>query len=109
MEKKHFVKTVTSFVAVLLKMALCLCINFIFTKNPLFKAYLKLIHQTSPCIFLATLTCPLKTCVRSHNLISMNIYEHKRSKFFFGLFLYICKEKAENGQITKSFQKLRLL
>ena len=34
--KNNFVKIVTSFVAVLLKMTLCLCIYFIFTKNPLF-------------------------------------------------------------------------
>ena len=33
MEKKHFVKLVTSLVAVLLKMALCLYISFIFTKK----------------------------------------------------------------------------
>ena len=34
--KKHFVKIVTSLVTVLLKMALCLCIYFVFTKKPLF-------------------------------------------------------------------------
>ena len=32
----HFVKIVTSFVTVLLKITFCLCIYFIFTKNPLF-------------------------------------------------------------------------
>ena len=35
MEKKHFVKTVTIFVIVLLKMTLCLCIGFVFTKKPI--------------------------------------------------------------------------
>ena len=36
MEKKHFVKIVTSFVAVLFKMALYLGVYFIFTENLLF-------------------------------------------------------------------------
>ena len=33
MEKKHFVKIVTSLVTVLSKMALCVCIYFVFTKK----------------------------------------------------------------------------
>ena len=36
MEKKHFVKIVASLVTVLLKMTLCLCIYFVFTKKTLF-------------------------------------------------------------------------
>ena len=45
MEKKHFVKIVTSLVAVLLKMTLCLMyILCIYKKPHYFKAYLKLIH-----------------------------------------------------------------
>ena len=51
MEKKHFLKIVTSFVTVFLEMTLCFYIYFIFTKNPLFSAYLKLIHETLPGIF----------------------------------------------------------
>ena len=35
MEKKHFIKIVTSLVTVLLTMTLCLCIYFVFTKYPL--------------------------------------------------------------------------
>ena len=34
--KKYFVKIVISLVTVLLKMTLCLCIYFVFTKNTLF-------------------------------------------------------------------------
>ena len=68
MEKKHFVKIVTSLVTVLLKMTLCLCIYFVFY------AYLKLIHQTSPCIS-RILTCPLKLdVIRLRNLTLMNIF-----------------------------------
>ena len=36
MKKNPFVKIVTSLVTVLLKMALCLSIYFVFTKKPLF-------------------------------------------------------------------------
>ena len=35
MEKNDFIKIVTSFVTVLLKMILCLCIYFVFTKKPI--------------------------------------------------------------------------
>ena len=35
-KKNHFVTIVKSFVTVLLKMTSCLCIYFIFTKNPIF-------------------------------------------------------------------------
>ena len=35
-KKKHLVKIVTSLVTVLLKMTLCVCIYFVFTKKPLF-------------------------------------------------------------------------
>ena len=44
LEKNHFVKIVTRFATVLLKMILWLWIYFVFTKKPLLKAYLKLIH-----------------------------------------------------------------
>ena len=48
---------------------------------------------------LANSTCPLKTYVRLHNLISM-----KFSHSFFGLFLYNCKEKAEKNRLLKAFE-----
>ena len=35
-KKKHFVEIVTSLFTVLLKMTVCLCIYFVFTKNPFF-------------------------------------------------------------------------
>ena len=44
LEKNHFVKIVTRFATVLLKMILWRWIYFVFTKKPLLKACLKLIH-----------------------------------------------------------------
>ena len=44
MEKNHFAKILTSFDTVLLKITLCSCIYFAFTKKPIILAYLKLIH-----------------------------------------------------------------
>ena len=52
MEKQHFVKIVTSLVTVLLKMTLCLCIYFVFTKNET-KTFFKFIK--SRCIKLMSL------------------------------------------------------
>ena len=42
MEKKHFVKIVTSLVTFLLKMTLCLCIYFVFTKKPIILSLFKI-------------------------------------------------------------------
>ena len=44
MKKKTFCQIVTRFATVLLKIILWLWIYVVFTKKPLFKAYLKLIH-----------------------------------------------------------------
>ena len=74
MEKRHFVKIVTSFVAVLLKMTLCLCIYFIFTKKPIILSLFKIDVLNFTMYILANLTCPLKAYVRLRNLISMNIF-----------------------------------
>ena len=74
MEKKHFVKIVTSFVAVLLKMTLCLCIYFIFTKKDIVLSLFKTDTLNFTMYILANLTCPLQTYVRLHNLISINIF-----------------------------------
>ena len=41
MEKQHFVKIVTGLVTVLLKMTLCLCIYFVFTKKPIILSLFK--------------------------------------------------------------------
>ena len=77
MEKKnHFCQNSKYFVAVLLKMILCLCV-YIDTLN--FTWYI-----------LANLTCPLKTYViRLHNLIFSSPNKMR-------VFLYNYKEKAEN-------------
>ena len=74
MEKRHFVKIVTSFVAVLLKMTLCLCIYFVFTKKPIILSLFKIDALNFTMHILVNLTCPLKAYVRLHNLISMNIF-----------------------------------
>ena len=63
-------------------MALCLCIYFVFTKNPILS--LSKIHTLNLTMYnLTILTCPLKTyVVRLHNLISVNILitiDRKRS------------------------------
>ena len=92
MEKKHFVKIVTTLVTVLLKMTLCLFIDFVFTKNPLFK-----IDRLNFTIYILTiLTCPLKTCaIRLLNLVSTVFFALKDHSFSL-VFLYNFKEKAEN-------------
>ena len=74
MGRKHFVKIVISFVAVLLKMTLCLCIYFIFTKKPIILSLFEIDALNFTMYILAKMTCPLKTYVRLHNLISMNIF-----------------------------------
>ena len=68
MKKKHFVKVVTSSVTTLLKMILCLCIYFVFMKNPIILNLLKIDTLNFSMYILANLTCPLKTHVRLHNL-----------------------------------------
>ena len=59
---------------------LCLCICFVFTKNPIISSLFKI---TLNLYILTILTCPLKTYVdRLHNLFSMNIFftaDHERS------------------------------
>ena len=51
MEKKHFVKIMTIFVTVLLKMTLCLRICFVFTKKNIILSLFKIDTLTSPRIF----------------------------------------------------------
>ena len=75
MEKKHFVKIVTSLVTILLKMALCLCIYFVFTNNPIILNLYKIDTLNFIMYILTILTCPLKIYdIGLHNLISMNIF-----------------------------------
>ena len=74
MENNYFVKIVTRFVTVLLKMTLCLCIYFIFTKNLIILSLFKIDTLNFTMYILANSACPLKTYVRLHNLISMNIF-----------------------------------
>ena len=69
MEKNYFVKIVTRFVTVLLKMTLCLCIYFIFTKNLIILSLFKIDTLNFTMYILVNLTCPLKTYVRFHNLV----------------------------------------
>ena len=85
--KNHFVKIMTIFVTFLLKMTLCLCICFVFTKNPLSVFQIDILNFTMH--ILTILRCSLKTyVVRLHNLTSMNIFftiDYKRSQVFFAI------------------------
>ena len=75
MEKKHFVKIMLSLVAVLLKMALCLCIYFEFAKKNIILSLFKFDTLNFAMYVLTILTCPLKTyVVVLHNPIPMNIF-----------------------------------
>ena len=60
MEKKHFVKIVTSLVTVLLKMTLCLCIYFVFTKKNIILSLFKVDTLNFTMYILTILACPLK-------------------------------------------------
>ena len=74
MEKKHFVKIMTSLVTVLLKMRLCLCI-YSFTKKNIISSLFKIDTLNFPMYVLTILIYPLKIYVTGlHNLISMNIF-----------------------------------
>ena len=63
MEKKHFVKIVTSLVTVLFKMILYICIYFVFTKKNIILSLLKIDALNFTMYTLAILTCPLNTYV----------------------------------------------
>ena len=59
MGKKRFVKIVTSLVTVSLKMALCLCIYLVFSKNIILSLF-KIDILNATMYILTILTCPLK-------------------------------------------------
>ena len=60
MEKKHFVKIVTSLVRVLLKLTLCSCMCFIITKKNIILSLFKTDTLNFTIYILTILTCPLK-------------------------------------------------
>ena len=97
--EKHFVKIATSFVTVFLKMTLCLCIYFIFTKKIIILNLFKIDTLNFTTHILANLTFPLKTNVRLHNLISTIIF-FRRSQFFF----IIVKRKPKSNRLKKPFK-----
>ena len=99
MENNYFVKIVTRFVTVLLKMTLCLCIYFIFTKNLIILSLFKIDTLNFTMYILANLICPLKTYVRLHNLISMNIFfTIKDHSFSLAFFFIIVKRKPKTNR-----------
>ena len=105
MENNYFVKIVTRFVTVLLKMTLCLCIYFIFTKNLIILSLFKIDTLNFTMYILANLTCPLKTYVRLHNLISMNIFfTIKDHSFSLAFFFIIVKRKPKTNRLQKPFK-----
>ena len=71
MEKKN--RFCYSYVTVLLKMTLCLCIYFVLKKHHYFKPF-KIDTLSFTMYILANLTCLLKTYVILSNLISMIIF-----------------------------------
>ena len=72
MEKKHFVKIVTSLVRVLFKLRLCSWIYFIIRKKNVILNLFKADTFNFTMYILRILTCPLKNT-------SMNILHRKRS------------------------------
>ena len=65
--EKIIVKIVANLATVLLKMTLCLCIYFVFTKSPLLSLF-EIDTLNVTVYILTTLTCPLKTyLIRLHN------------------------------------------
>ena len=105
MEKNYFVKIVTRFVTVLLKMTLCLCIYFIFTKNLIILSLFKIDTLNFTMYILANLTCPLQTYVRLHNLISINIFfTIKDHSFSLAFFFIIVKRKPKTNRLQKPFK-----
>ena len=104
MEKKHFVKIVTSFAAVLLKITLFMHLLYIY-KKPIILSLFKIDTLNSTMHILANLTCPLKTYVRLHNLISMNIFfTIKDHSFSLVFFFVIVKRKPKMNRLQKAFK-----
>ena len=89
MEKKHCVKIVTSLVTVLFKIALYICIHFVFTNKTIILSLFKIDTLNLTMYILTILTCPLKThVIQLHNLILMKIFFTEIKKI---VFLYNCK------------------
>ena len=81
------------------------CLLYIYRK-PIILSLFKIDILNFTVYILANLTWPLKTYVRLHNLISMNIsFTIKDHNFS----LQFQRESRKKKQITKTFQKLRLL
>ena len=72
-------------------------------KKPIILSLFKIDTLNFTMYVLENLTYPLKTYVRSHNLISMNIF------FAIRVFLYNCKERAENKDLLKTQTSLNLI
>ena len=67
-------KKISSLDTVLLKLTFCLCIYFIFTKNPIILSLFKIDSLNFTIYILTILTCPLKIYIIGlHNLISVSI------------------------------------
>ena len=80
MEKKHFVKIVASLVTILLKMTLCLCIYFVFTKNSIIISLFKIDTLNFTCTF-NDFDIPLKNI--RHWITKSNFSKHFIQHFFF--------------------------
>ena len=100
MEKKHFVKIVTSFIIIFMYI---LCI---YQKNIILSLF-EIDTLNFTMYILTILTCPLKTYViRLHNLISMNIFFTERLLFFFIIVKRQPKTNCWSKRIIRSSRSL---
>ena len=74
-------------------------------KKPIILSLFKIDTLNSTMHILANLTCPLKTYVRLHNLISMNIFfTIKDHSFSLVFFFVIVKRKPKMNRLQKAFK-----
>ena len=92
----------TSFVAVLLKMTY-IYVYTLYLQKAIILSLFKIDTWNFTMYILASLTCPLKTYVRLHNLISMNIFfTIKDHSFSLAFFFIIVKRKPKKRLLLKS-------
>ena len=74
-------------------------------KKPIILSLFKIDTLNFTMYILANLTCPLKTYVRLHNLISMNIFFNiKDHSFSLAFFFIIVKRKPKTNRLQKPFK-----
>ena len=92
----------TSFVTLLIKWYYVYVFTLYLEKNHYLSLF-KIDTLNFTMYILANLTCPLKTYVRLHNLISMNIFITMKNRTL------IVKRKAKTNRLQKPFKKLSLM